>query len=67
KMFVHIDGRISYFCRMKCEKNMIKLKRNPVKITWTKRYQDLKKGSKSSGKTPVKEEKKETKKEQKKK
>lgn len=34
KMFVKIDGKIFYFCSSKCEKNQLKLKRNPVKTGW---------------------------------
>jgi large subunit ribosomal protein L24e len=38
KMFVKKDGKVLYFCSRKCEKNMIKLKRNPRKFKWTKHY-----------------------------
>jgi large subunit ribosomal protein L24e len=38
KMYVRRDGRVLYFCSGKCEKNMLKLKRNPRKLKWTKRY-----------------------------
>jgi large subunit ribosomal protein L24e len=38
KMYVRRDGRVFYFCSGKCEKNMLKLKRNPRKLKWTKRY-----------------------------
>lgn len=66
KMFVHVDGRISYFCSSKCERNTRKLKRNPAKTAWTRKYQDLKKSSGSVQKEakeqkqekPAKEEKK---------
>ncbi|HDM43757.1 50S ribosomal protein L24e [Candidatus Woesearchaeota archaeon] len=34
KMFVKRDGKILYFCSKKCEKNMLKLKRNPSKVKW---------------------------------
>lgn len=64
KMFVHTDGRVSYFCSMKCEKNMLKLKRNPTKTIWTKIYQDLKK---DSAKSPEKKEGKKEERPQKKK
>lgn len=37
-MYVRRDGRIFYFCSGKCEKNMLKLKRNPRKLKWTKKY-----------------------------
>ncbi|AGK62211.1 LSU ribosomal protein L24E [Archaeoglobus sulfaticallidus PM70-1] len=38
KMYVRRDGRVFYFCSGKCEKNMLKLKRNPRKLKWTKKY-----------------------------
>ena len=59
KMFVHTDGRISYFCSSKCERNTRKLRRNPATTVWTKKYQDIKRGSEA------KPEQKEAKKEQK--
>ena len=34
KMFVKKDGSVLYFCSNKCEKNMLKLKRNPRKVKW---------------------------------
>lgn len=34
KMYVKKDGKIFYFCSMKCEKNMLKLKRKPAKQKW---------------------------------
>jgi len=39
KMYVRRDGRVLYFCSGKCEKNMLKLGRNPRKLKWTKFYQ----------------------------
>ncbi|MEW5897278.1 MAG: 50S ribosomal protein L24e [Nanoarchaeota archaeon] len=35
KMFVYISGKIDNFCSSKCEKNLLKLKRKPVKTRWT--------------------------------
>jgi len=35
KLYVKKDGRIFYFCKMKCEKNLLKLKRVPRTTTWT--------------------------------
>ena len=43
KMYIKSDGKIFYFCSMKCEKNMIKLGRKPRLIKWTKEYQKIKK------------------------
>ncbi|MBI1969801.1 50S ribosomal protein L24e [Candidatus Woesearchaeota archaeon] len=36
KLFFKTDGKILYFCKSKCEKNMISLGRNPRNIRWTK-------------------------------
>lgn len=36
KIFVFNTGKILNFCSGKCEKNMLKLKRNPHKLKWTK-------------------------------
>tara|TARA_B100000315_G_C14178820_1_gene407938 strand:- start:357 stop:554 length:198 start_codon:yes stop_codon:yes gene_type:complete len=35
KMYVKVDATIHYFCSMKCEKNLIHLKRTPRKVPWT--------------------------------
>ena len=35
KMFVFASGKISNFCSNKCEKNMLKLKRKPLRTRWT--------------------------------
>jgi large subunit ribosomal protein L24e len=43
KMFVFKTGKISYFCSLKCEKNMLKLKRKPHKVKWTKEYRRVNK------------------------
>jgi len=34
KMFVKNDGKVFYFCSKKCEKNMLKLKREPKDVKW---------------------------------
>ncbi len=39
KIFVKKDGKVLYFDKNKCEKNMIKLKRKPVYIKWSKMYE----------------------------
>lgn len=46
KMFVKTDGKILYFCSMKCEKNMIKLGRKPRRTKWTDEFHKVKEGSK---------------------
>ncbi len=33
-MFVKKDGTVLQFCSSKCEKNRLKLKRTPRKVTW---------------------------------
>jgi large subunit ribosomal protein L24e len=37
-MLIRNDGSILYFCSDKCRKNMLKLRRDPRKFKWTKRY-----------------------------
>ncbi|MFH1409901.1 MAG: 50S ribosomal protein L24e [Nanoarchaeota archaeon] len=34
KMFVKKDGKLFYFCSMKCEKNLLKLRRKPRETAW---------------------------------
>ena len=34
KMLVKDDGKIFYFCSSKCEKNMMKLRREPKDVKW---------------------------------
>ena len=36
KLFVQNTGRSLWFCTSKCEKNLLKLKRKPIKFKWTK-------------------------------
>ncbi len=40
KMYVQNDGKVLYFCRMKCEKNMLKLGRKAIRTKWSKRFQE---------------------------
>ncbi len=42
KMFVKNDGRIFYFCSSKCEKNLLKLNREPRLVRWTKEFEKVK-------------------------
>lgn len=37
KMFVKKKGSVLYFCSSKCEKNMMKLRRIPRRVRWTKK------------------------------
>lgn len=43
KLYAKKDGTTYHFCTNKCEKNMIVLKRKPVKTKWTNAYNKLKK------------------------
>jgi len=36
KMFIYVSGKFDYFCSKKCEKNMLKLGRNPKQFKWTR-------------------------------
>ncbi|EMR74364.1 LSU ribosomal protein L24E [Thermoplasmatales archaeon SCGC AB-539-N05] len=38
KLFVRKDGTVYYFCSSKCQKNMLKLKRVPRRVKWSKLY-----------------------------
>jgi len=44
KIFVKRDGKILYFCSKKCEKNMLKLRRNPSKVKWVAKKKKERKG-----------------------
>lgn len=39
KIYVKTDGKVLNFDNMKCEKNMIKLKRKPRNLKWTEDYE----------------------------
>ena len=34
KIFIHSTGKISYYCSRKCEKNQLKLGRDPRNFKW---------------------------------
>jgi large subunit ribosomal protein L24e len=38
KIFVYTSGKIANFCSLKCEKNLLKLKRKPLNVRWTQDY-----------------------------
>ncbi|RLF35479.1 MAG: 50S ribosomal protein L24e [Thermoplasmata archaeon] len=38
KLYIRKDGTIYHFCSSKCQKNMLKLKRIPRKVKWTRFY-----------------------------
>jgi large subunit ribosomal protein L24e len=70
KSMFMVDGKTLHFCRRKCEKNMIKLGRNPRDIKWTaehKIWKDMrmaaeKQAKSGAAKTETKAEKKAAKK-----
>jgi large subunit ribosomal protein L24e len=43
KMLVKNDGKIFYFCGSKCQRNMVKLRRDPKGTRWTKAFAEQKK------------------------
>ena len=42
KMYIKKDGTVYYFCKSKCQKNLLHLKRVPHRIEWTSRYAEMK-------------------------
>ncbi len=49
-MYVKKDTTVYYFCKRKCEKNLLKLHRNPRKAEWTAVHKKWKgAGSKEGG------------------
>ena len=46
KVFVRKTGKLLNFCSNKCEKNLLKLKRKPATVKWTKTFQKEKGGKK---------------------
>lgn len=38
KTYVKKEGQVYHFCSNKCEKNLLKLKRNPRRKKWTDYY-----------------------------
>jgi large subunit ribosomal protein L24e len=61
KVYAKKDGSTYYFCSNKCEKNMIMLKRKPVKTKWTNAHNKLKQtmlAAKEHEKQKIKEGKK---------
>lgn len=47
-MLIKNDGRIFYFCKSKCEKNMVKLGHVPRKTKWTRAFALEKKAAQKS-------------------
>ena len=42
-MFIKNSGKVFWFCKKKCEKNMFKLKRNPTNLKWSSKEKITKK------------------------
>ena len=38
KMYIKKDGTLFFFCSNKCQKNLLKLKRVPRRVKWTRHY-----------------------------
>jgi large subunit ribosomal protein L24e len=38
KIFAKKDGNVFHFCKSKCQKNMLDLKRIPRRVRWSKHY-----------------------------
>lgn len=38
KLYVAKDGTVYYFCKSKCQKNMLNLKRIPRRVRWSKHH-----------------------------
>ena len=56
KMFVYTSGRVANFCSTKCEKNLLKLKRKPLKTKWTEVARKEKSVRKETAKVTKKKE-----------
>ncbi|HEX17519.1 MAG: 50S ribosomal protein L24e [Thermoplasmata archaeon] len=41
KLYIRKDGTIYHFCSSKCQKNLLKLKRVPRKVKWTRHYKKV--------------------------
>lgn len=39
------DGSTNYFCSSKCQKSVLKLKRDRKRVSWTEAYRNMHKGS----------------------
>ncbi|HEC94754.1 MAG TPA: 50S ribosomal protein L24e [Thermoplasmatales archaeon] len=38
KLYIRKDGTVYHFCSSKCQKNLLKLKRIPRKVRWSRLY-----------------------------
>jgi len=37
-LYVYKSGKSGWFCSMKCQKNLLKMKRKPLQTRWSKLY-----------------------------
>lgn len=37
-LYVYKSGKSSWFCSMKCQKNLLRLKRKPLQTRWSKLF-----------------------------
>ncbi len=58
KMYIKVDGTVYNFCKNKCHKNLIELKRVPRRTRWTQPHMREKSSKKSAGKKKVSQSKK---------
>ncbi len=54
KMFVRRDGTILFFDKSKCEKNYLKLGREPRRVLWTNYHMEAKKQAKAEASQKMK-------------
>jgi large subunit ribosomal protein L24e len=55
-LFVKKDGTALFFCKRKCEKNLLVLKRSPLSQKWAKAHRETKQASKQEKKPKKKAE-----------
>ena len=61
KTVVQKDSTILHFCSNRCEKNMLKLHRNPLKVAWTLRFRKFRGKAKGAEAMVLEEEEKKAK------
>lgn len=50
---VKTDGKILNFCSTKCDRNMLKLKRKPRKVSWVRKMQSKEEKKKAEEKNKI--------------
>ncbi len=61
KTIVQKDASILHFCSKRCEKSMLVLKRNPLKVAWTLRFRKFRGKAKKEEALALEEEEKKAK------